>query len=129
MSWSWSDIFLPSTSQSYDEGQANLAAQQDLYRQRLAARESAGTISPSQDASYTDFISSVHLDNQNAAAAEGFTSGLSDSFNGLVTGGGSLLSKLSPSIWGIVVLAGIGLFIWAGGLGIIKGILARRASA
>lgn len=125
MSW-WSDIFLPNTSQTYDEGTANLAREKELYNQRLAAREAAGTISDSKDADYHNFISSAYLDNQDAAAAEGFTSGFGDAFSGLLGKGKSALSNLSPGIWGLVALALVALFIWAGGLGLIKGILKRK---
>lgn len=122
----WSDIFLPSTAQTPEEAQANLDRQTALFNSRLAARQAAGTISDQQAADYQSFIGGVSLEDQNAAASAGFVEGLKESAGNLWSGVKDAVGSLSPAIWGIVVLAFVALFIWAGGLGIIKGILKKK---
>lgn len=71
MSW-LSDIFLPGTAQTSDEQAANFARQEADLNARLAARENAGTISASQDASYNKFLDSLSApDNGSASSGHG----------------------------------------------------------
>jgi hypothetical protein len=121
----WSDIFLPSSAQTPEEAQANLDRQTALFNSRLAAREAAGTISDERDADYQRFIGGVALDDQNAAAGAGFVEGLKESTGNLWSGVKDAVGGLSPAIWGVVVLVIVGLFIYAGGLGLIRGILKK----
>lgn len=122
----WSDIFLPDTAQTSDEATANLARQQALFNERLAAREAAGTISADKDADYRAFIGGTSLADQDAAALEGFQEGWAQGFNNLKSSAGDIIKSVSPAIWGVVVIALIGLFLYAGGLGLIRGILKRQ---
>jgi hypothetical protein len=122
---SWSDYLLPSSAQTSDEAAANLDRQTALFNARLAAREQDGTISDQQDASAHAFITGVKLEDQDAAAAQGFAEGWAQGWDNLKQTAKDATSALSPAIWGIVVLAGVGLFVWAGGLGIIKGVLKK----
>lgn len=124
MSWI-SDIFLPNTAQTSDEATANLARQQAQFNERLAAREAAGTISDSKDSEYHAFIGGTSLVNQDAAALEGFQQGWAEGFNNLKSTAQDAIKSVSPAIWGVVVLALIGLFLYAGGLGLVRGILKR----
>src|SRR5882672_8731701 len=75
---SWSDIFLPSSAQTYDEAQANLARQKAQYQAALDRRLEEGTIAPDVAARNQAYVDNVALENQDAAAAAGFKEGLSD---------------------------------------------------
>ena len=135
---SWSDIFLPSSAQTPDEAAANLERERKLYNERLAAREAAGTVTPEQATTLSDYVNSVSLDNQDAAAAAGFEEGAKEGLNNVLNAPGNLIgavgSGLSQTVWGIlknipwwIYLVGLGaLFVWMGGLTLLRGRFARQ---
>jgi hypothetical protein len=133
----WSDVFIPSGNQTADEQQANLDRQKALYEQRLQKRQDEGTITSQDLASRELYVSGVQLDDQNAAATEGFVEGAHDgfinvlNFPGQVTGAvgdsaGKLLGGILKNIpwWAYLAAAGA-LFVWMGGLTLLKGRLSR----
>jgi len=122
----WSDIFIPSGKITNSEQQANQDRLNAEFQRRLDSRNAAGTLTPGQDAFYTSNTGGPLYD-QNAAATEGFISGLSDApknvnsfFGGLI---GNIFSAVPASVW---LLAAVGLFFWMGGAQMLKGSLARR---
>src|SRR5882672_9630991 len=78
---SWSDIFLPSSAQTYDEAKANLARQKAQYQAALDRRVEEGTIAPDVAARNQAYVDNVALEDQDAAAAAGFQEGASQGFN------------------------------------------------
>lgn len=133
MSW-LSDIFIPSTSQTSAEQAANYAAQQAEYQRRLQARQEAGTLP-------ADYIyAGGQLEVQDQAAWEGFQEGaaegaanvgtfLTDTLPGTVNKTisatvGSVFSAIPVSLW---LLAAVALFVWMGGLTVLRGKLAPKS--
>lgn len=115
----WSDFFLPSDAQTYDEAQANYERQKAL----LTAQQER--LDPTSDAyRINEAAISGSLEDQNAAAAAGFREGLADGAKNVkeaFTGFG--LFKFVP-IW-VWIVAGIVAFFWIGGATWSKGRLAR----
>ena len=136
----WSDFFTGSNAQSADDAQANLNRLNALEAQRLAARQAAGTITPDQAQLY---VNDANLPNsnvaaeQNAAAAEGLEEGAREGLNNVLDAPGKLVgavgSGLSQAVGGILkniplwvyALALVALFIWMGGLTLLRGRLSR----
>lgn len=131
----WSDIFLPSGAQTADEQQANYERQQKLLADRLAARDAAGTLSADQQQFYTS--NTGPLEDQNAAAAAGFVEGAQEGLNNVLQAPGKVVGAVGSGagtlLWGVlknipwwVWLGGLGaLFVWLGGLELIRGSLAK----
>lgn len=101
----WSDIFLPSSAQTAREQEANYALQQAEYERRLQERNAANTPPPSVW-TYTP------LENQNAAAWEGFKEGAAEGW-GNVTGAIKNPFGAIPPAW--IIIGGIGAFLYFGG--------------
>jgi len=114
---SWSDIFIPSSNQTSDEGEANLARQRQQYQDRLNARIDAGTIDPDVAARDQAYVDGVALDNQDAAASAGFKEGLSD---GLANIKSALANALSIIPWQGWVIGIAALFLYLGGFSLLK---------
>ena len=133
----WSDFFLPSGAQTADEAEANAARQKALLEERLAARQAEGTLSDDQAARYQSELM-LAMNDQNAAAWEGFKEGAAEGLNNVLNAPGKVVgavgSSLSQAVWGVlknipwwVWLVGLGaLFVWMGGLSLLRGRLARR---
>ena len=133
---SWSDIFIPSTSQTSDEQAANYARQQAEYQRKLEARQAAGTIS---DEAYNRGLelSSLTLNDQDAAAWEGAKEGAREGLNNILDFPGKATdavgNSLTQVLWGIIKgipwwawFVGLGaLFVWMGGLTLLRGRLAK----
>jgi len=134
----WSDFF--SGGQSADDAQANLDRLNKLEAQRLAARQAASTITPEQAQLYVNDAnlpnSNVAAD-QNAAAAAGLEEGAKEGLDNVLNAPGQavgLVGKgLSQAVGGILkniplwvyAVALVALFIWMGGLTLLRGRLAR----
>lgn len=146
----WSDIFLKPSSQTADEQQANYARLQQLNAERLKQREAAGNISQARiDANQAAERDS--LNSQDLAAGlglvQGATEGLYDpaqwwtdtkagaqiageaadsAYKGVWSGLTAALKKiLGPIPWWVWLAAAGALFIWMGGLALLKGRFAR----
>jgi hypothetical protein len=112
----WSDIFIPSGSQTADEQAANYAAQQDEYARRKQARIDEGTYNPALDYPLTS------LEDQNAAARAGFVEGLSEgpaNVRGWLADALSFPFKLIPPLGWLLIV--VGLFLWLGGFAWLRG--------
>jgi hypothetical protein len=121
----WSDIFIPSGSQTADEKKANYERQQAQYLARLQERQAAATITPEQ---FNQKLAATQdtLNSQDAAAVEGFQQGLQEGL-GNVTGAvkGTLAGAIN-SIWASIpwqawAVGAVALFLWMGGLAMLKG--------
>lgn len=133
---SWSDIFLPSGAQTAAEQEANYARQQQEFQDRLARREAEGSLSPEQTRYYTANTED-QLWVQDTAAWEGFREGAIAGLNNVLDAPGKVVDVagqgLTQVIWGILKaipwwawLAAAGaLFLWMGGLSLLRGRLAR----
>lgn len=132
---SWSDIFIPAGNQTSAEQDANYARLQQQNADRLAARQAADTITAQQVAFNNSNQDSLLVQDQAAAAGfvEGAKQGLNnvlDAPGNLVGGVGSGLSQVLGGVlknipWWVYLVAAGALFVWMGGLALIRGRLAR----
>jgi predicted deacylase len=133
----WSDIFLPSGAMTADEQQANLEKQKAVLAAKLEARKAAGTLTPEEEQLYYPSLS-VQLEDQNAAAAAGLAEGAKEGLNNVLDAPGWLTKLLGDAAskavkgivinipWWVWVVAAGALFIWMGGLSLLKGRFARQ---
>lgn len=120
---SWSDWFLPATSQTAAEQEANYARQQEEYARRVQERQQ---IQPD----YAPTWAGQELESQDAAAWEGFQEGAAEglkSIPGAVNSTlgatvGALFRSIPISIW---LLGAVALFFYMGGAALLKGRLAK----
>lgn len=134
MSW-LSDIFLPSGAMTSEEQQANYERLQKLEQERIAQREAIGDLRAEDRAYYES--NTGPLENQDAAAWEGAKEGAAEGLQnvldapgqavGLVgQGAGTLLGGVLKNIpWWVYVGAAAALFVWMGGLSLLRGRLVR----
>ncbi|MFO1487956.1 MAG: hypothetical protein U1F65_05725 [Verrucomicrobiota bacterium] len=123
---SWSDFFLPSGFQTSAEAQANADKERAILAAQDSARQNAGLISlETLQRNQAAIAGASHLESdQNAATGAGFVEGLGDGLANVkdsLTGAGPF--KLIPG-WVWVALI-VGLFVWAGGLSRVRGILKK----
>ena len=126
---SWSDIFIPAGSQTSDEQQANYERQQRLLAERMAQRQAEGAMTADQAQLYNTLQT---LDNQDAAAAQGFQEGLKEGLNnvtGTISGtlAGAIKAIWASIPWQLLVLGAIALFVYLGGLNFLRIKLAKSA--
>lgn len=110
------------------EAEANYERLKQLERDRLAARATAGTITPEQEARY--LANTEPLQSTDAAAAYGFAEGLGEGIQNISGGvnktlAGTIKTIFSAIPWQVWILAAIALFIWMGGLALLRGRLTR----
>lgn len=132
---SWSDIFIPAGNQTSAEQDANYARLQQQNADRLAARQAADTITAQQVGFNNSNQDALLVQDQAAAAGfiEGAKQGLNnvlDAPGNLVGGVGSGLSQVLGGVlknipWWVYLVAAGALFVWMGGLALIRGRLAR----
>lgn len=120
----WSDIFIPSGSQTASEQQSNYAAQQAELARRIQARQQAGTLSQAQQDFYSGNIS--ELESQDAAAWSGFKEGAKEGLNNVTGTISDTIAGVIKSVWASIpwqlwLVAGVALFFWMGGLQLLKG--------
>jgi hypothetical protein len=131
-----SDIFLPDTAQTSSEQADNYARQQAEFNRRLAARQTGGDISQEQVDRYMSGQTDPLL-SQDAAAWEGAQEGAAEGWNNVLDAPGRAVGAITDStgqalagvlknipFWLWLVAAGA-LFVWMGGLSLLKGRLAR----
>lgn len=126
----WSDWFLPSTAQTADEADANYRHQQAQYAEALARRRAEQTLTDEQDAAAAQYMATWGLEDQNAAAAQGFREGLAEGAGNVA---GAIRGTLSGTIngifsaipWQVWILGAVVLFFYAGGAIWLKGRLAK----
>ena len=128
--------FTDTTSQS--EQDAELAASKERFQAALARRVADGTITPEETAQQQAYVSSVTNESENAAAAAGFAEGAKEGFNNVLNAPGKAVGAVGDSLsqlvggvlknipWWVYLVAAAALFVWLGGLTIIRGSLARR---
>jgi hypothetical protein len=133
----WSDIFLPSGAQTADEGAANLDRQKQLYEAAIARRQAAGTLTADQLAADQQYEAQLQVSDQNAAAAEGFQEGAAAGLQNVLTFPGKVVGAVGDGLsttlggilknipWWIYLAAGGALFVYMGGLSLIKGRLKK----
>lgn len=111
----WSDFFLPSGAQRADEAQANYERQQRELEAQTARRIEDNTIDV-ETVRINNQLSGVPLDDQDAAAASGFSEGLQEGRANIdrafISGVGNFLSLVPRFVW---VLGAVGLFLYLGG--------------
>lgn len=134
MSW-LSDIFIPSGSQTSAEQEANYARLQQLEAERIAKRQAEGTLTVQESDYY--FSNTDPLSSQDLAAWQGAKEGAAEGLQNVLdapgravgaVGGaaGSLLAGVLKNIpWWVYAGAVVALFIWMGGLNLLRGRLAR----
>jgi len=125
--------------QTAQEQADNLAREQQLYRDRLAARQADNSITPEQLAADNSYVDTITLDSQDAAAAAGFGEGLQVGWQNVLNAPGKLVGGVGSNLgqvlggvlknipwWAWLVAAGA-LFVWMGGLTLLRGQLGRFA--
>lgn len=132
---SWSDWFLKSGSQTSSEQEANYARLQQLEQERLARRQAEGSITVEDVAYYQS--NTGPLESQNAAAWEGAKEGAAEGWQNVLNApgqavgavGGSLSTVLGGVLknipWWLWLVAAGALFVWMGGLSLLRGRLAK----
>jgi hypothetical protein len=131
--WSW----LTGTTPQADQ-QAQLDYAKGQYDAALQARIDAGTITPAEVQSAQRFENSVQLEDTTAAAQQGFQEGLQQGLDNVLNAPGKVVGAVGSGagqlLWGVVKnipwwvwlgAAGM-LFVWMGGLELLRGRLARR---
>lgn len=133
----WSDIFIGDGSQTADEQQANYARQKAELDAKIAARQASGSLTQDQADYYAG--NTGGLENQNAAAAQGFGEGLADGWNNVLNAPGKAVGFLGDTLgqalggifknlpWWAYALAAGALFFYLGGGIFLKGSLKRFA--
>lgn len=117
----------------------NLKKTQDLAAKRIAAREAAGTLTPEEESARYQSIFTQQIDGQDQAAADGFVEGAKEGLQNVLDAPGKVVGAVgdasSSMLWGIVknipwwvwVGGAVALFVWLGGLMLIRGKLAKAA--
>lgn len=127
---SWSDfLFIPDAAMTSQEQADNYARLQNALAAQDAARQQAGTITAAQLAANNKLLSTP-LSNQDAAAWDGFISGLGEGSqnvsNGIWSGLKTALGLVPSPVW--VALAVGGFLYLGGGVWLMKhskGVLAK----
>lgn len=133
---SWSDFFLPAGAQTSAEQAANYERQQAEFNRRLAERQAAGDLEPDQLERYLAGQSDPLLD-QDAGAWQGAREGAAAGWNNVLNAPGRAVGAVTDaagqSLAGVLknipfwlwLAAGAALFVWMGGLGLVRGRLAK----
>ncbi len=131
------DWLLPTGAQTSAEQQANYDRQVQQYKDALAQRQAAGTLTQAQQDEASTYLANANLESQDAGAAQGFAEGAAQGFQnvldapGKVVGfvgdsAGSLLGGVLKNIpWWIYLAVAAALFVWMGGLALLRGRLAK----
>jgi hypothetical protein len=131
----WSDIFIPDGKISSSEQADVYAHQQQQFQEALSRRQAEGSLSNDQVNFYVS--NTDGLQSQNDAAAAGLAEGAQEGLNnvldapGKIVGiaGKGLTQVLGGVLMGIPVwlylVAGIALFVWMGGMSLLRGRLSK----
>ena len=133
----WSDIFIPDDKISSAEQADVYAHQQQQFQEALARRQAEGSLSNDQLNFYVSNTDA--LQSQDAAAAEGFKEGAQEGLNNVLDAPGKIVGLagkgltqvlggvlLGIPIW-LYLVAGIALFVWMGGMSLLRGRLSKMA--
>lgn len=120
----WSDIFIPAGNQSSNDATANIERLKGLNQDSINQRNAAGALTDSEANQLRAQIDAIQPADQNAAAAQGFSEGLSAGLSNVLGAPGSLIGKIPVSLW---LIGGVALFVYLGGLEVLKGIIKRKA--
>jgi len=120
-----------------DEQQAQLDAKKKAYQDALDRRAAEGTITPEQISADQSYVDNISLDNTDTAALQGFEEGLNEGFQNVLAAPGKVVGAIGDSSgtllggilknipWWAWLLAAGALFVWMGGLSLLKGRFAR----
>jgi len=132
----WSDIFIPDDNISSSEQADVYAHQQQQFQEALARRQAEGSLSNDQVNFYVSNTTDG-LQSQNDAAAEGFKEGAQEGLNNVLDAPGKIVGLagkgltqvlggvlLGIPVW-LYLVAGIALFVWMGGMSLLRGRLSK----
>jgi hypothetical protein len=131
----WSDIFIGASSQSSSEQVDNYNRLQAELAKKVAERQASATLTPTQYAFYT--AETGGLEDQDAAALEGLKEGAMEGLNNVLNAPGKIVGTVGQgagqALWGVLknipwwaYAAALGaLFVWMGGLSLLRGRLAK----
>jgi hypothetical protein len=129
----WSDLFIPSKSQTAAEQEANYRRQQAEFNRRLEARRES--LTPEEVAFYTSNVGELEV--QDLAAVEGFGEGLQEGWDNVLDAPGKAVGAIGDSAgtllggilknvpWWAYIAAAAALFFWMGGAALLRGRLAK----
>lgn len=122
------DWLVGDTAQTSGEAQANYDRQRRILADKIAARQAAGTLTPDQVAFYQSNQGELASTDRAAAlgALEGAGEGLQTAAAGVnrtLAGSANLIFSAIP--WQVWIIGGVLLFIWMGGMELLKGKLTR----
>lgn len=111
---SWSDIFLPDGTQTYDEAQENYSSIQKKLYDQTQAKRAAGTLTADEEIE-RNRIAGLQLSDQNAETAAGFKEGLQDGLDNIRgTIGGTLNGVFSAIPWQLWLVLVVAALFWLG---------------
>jgi len=120
-----------------EEQDANLERQKKLFAEALARRQAAGTIDPVKAAHEQELTDDTYNEDTDAAAWDGFKEGAGEGLNNVLNfpgevvgaagkGSSQLLGGVLKNIpWWVYLAAAAALFVWMGGLSLLKGRLSK----
>ena len=126
---------------SQEEQDAQLAAKKAAFEADIKAHEDAGTVTPERAQSLREYLAETQNEDVGAAAQAGFVEGLKEGADNVLTAPGKLVSAATQAAneaatgvvygffknlpWWIYFGAAVALFIWMGGLALLKGSFAK----
>lgn len=120
-----------------DEQDAELAKGKAAFEAALKKRQDEGTITADQAAHEQQLTDNTYNENTDAAAWDGFKQGATDGLNNVLNFPGEVVGAAgqgsSQLLWGVLknipwwvyLVAAGALFVWMGGLALLRGRLSR----